>query len=587
MTGEADIVGRAIGLLKAFFRANRHLQSTVLDEAFEGFEKDPRGLLKPDAEPDTFVVDCVTRLLGFGCTDGHRHSLSRLLTVIREQYLGASPPPDYVELPRLLDVDCALPTRDEERAYLEALIEREEARAQLYSPLSASAQAAPESRVAPLLAPWEGHKDIALLLHRPRPAAGEQDQPGDAGTREYHDILAAFDHVPQAALLGAPGAGKSTTLRKLAVDMARRALKDPDAALPLLASLGFWSGDEDLEGFLAQQLPDIGFAAAALAQRRRLILLLDGLNEVPTARRAKKAKQIQVYRRRLPEKTPFIVSCREDDYVGELKLDLDSLSLEPLTPQRVRTVLHHWLPDAAEHMAPGSADRLFWQLAGDERLAGVLQTWLDAGATEEEFWTVSDPGEQKQAYGQTSGAEDVLWREHVPNPRSLLRLAANPFLLTMFYVTWLQNGGALPRNRGELFSGFIDSLLSREGLIHRDPDTDEVQRDERGEALLFGLGEVAALMQRVRDPSDHRGDDESGDADVLTVLPRTEVDAALDTGQKGAGAALLKIAEDASLLEGGAEIRFRHQLLQEHFRCRVHEGAVAGRRHRRLLVLAG
>ena len=216
MTGkpnQAEIARRAIDLLKAFFRANRHFQGTVLDEAFGGYAKDPRGLLRPGDEPDTFAVNCVTRLLGFGCTDGHQHSLSRLLTVIREQYLGASPEPDYFELPRLLELDCSEPTRDEERAYLLALVEREEARAQLYSPLSALAQSQPERRVVPLLAPWEDNKDIALLLHRPRSAAADPEARGDLPTREYDDILTAFADVRQAALLGAPGAGKSTTLR--------------------------------------------------------------------------------------------------------------------------------------------------------------------------------------------------------------------------------------------------------------------------------------------------------------------------------------------------------------------------------------
>lgn len=51
----------------------------------------------------------------------------------------------------------------------------------------------------------------------------------------------------------------------------------------------------------------------------------------------------------------------------------------------------------------------------------------------------------------------------------------------------------------------------------------------------------------------------SQDPGVLTVLPRETVVEALG------GEAFLKKAEDATLLEGGAEVRFRHQLLQEHF----------------------
>lgn len=96
-------------------------------------------------------------------------------------------------------------------------------------------------------------------------------------------------------MLGAPGAGKSTTLRKLAVDLARRAMGDQEAPLSLFVSLGSWVWEEDLAGFLHAHLPEIGWAATALAEQGRLILLLDGLNKVPTNQRKTKAEQIRVY----------------------------------------------------------------------------------------------------------------------------------------------------------------------------------------------------------------------------------------------------------------------------------------------------
>lgn len=205
---EADVARRATPLLKAFFKEHQSLQGPLLDEAFSGYVKDPRGLIKTDVEPDTFAVDCVGKLLAYGCTDGHRHSLGRLLAVIRDGYLGAKPHPDYVALPRLLDSGCAVPTREEELHYLRNLIAREEELARLYSPLRAVAQSMPMQRVAPLLAPWRGHKDIALLLHQPRPRAADREAEAEPVSRPYDDILAAFSEVKQAALLGQPGAGE-------------------------------------------------------------------------------------------------------------------------------------------------------------------------------------------------------------------------------------------------------------------------------------------------------------------------------------------------------------------------------------------
>ena len=56
--------------------------------------------------------------------------------------------------------------------------------------------------------------------------------------QQYEDIQSAFSQVSRAVLLGEPGAGKSTTLRKLASDQIERAKTDPEAAIPLFISLG-------------------------------------------------------------------------------------------------------------------------------------------------------------------------------------------------------------------------------------------------------------------------------------------------------------------------------------------------------------
>ena len=167
---QSEIAGRAIALLKAFFRAHPDLQRTVLDEAFGGCAKDPRGLIKTDAESDTFAVDCVTKLLAFECTDGHRHSLGRLLAVIRDGYLGARPHPDYVELPRLLDPGCASPTRDEELDYLERLLAEIRAKARKYSALQAVGELNASPAATAAVDEDLDEADIALLA----PQAGRR-----------------------------------------------------------------------------------------------------------------------------------------------------------------------------------------------------------------------------------------------------------------------------------------------------------------------------------------------------------------------------------------------------------------------------
>jgi formylglycine-generating enzyme required for sulfatase activity len=549
------VQSRAVRLLQAFFaNDDERTRRAILNLAFGDCERDPRPAIQYAGPALVFADHLVDTLLKHGCAGRGRHSLSLLIKTMGSAR-GRQTGPDYFELPPLLDDLCALPTRDEEMDYLQRLLGEIEEKARLYAPLRGIADIKPAAQAAALLAPWGDEEDIALLMHRPRRRASVEEAAEGAEQREYEDILAAFADIKQAALLGAPGAGKSTTLRRLAADLGRAVLVSPPAHLPIFVSLGDWRGDEGLSEFLTAHVPEIGWAAQALSKEARLILLLDGLNEVPTAKRAAKTGEVLAFKDGLAKGTPCIVSCRRDDYVGDLDLGLDTLTLEPLTPQRIRHVLRHWLPDDAAGVQPGSAERLFWQLAGDERLAGVLATWLEAGSTEDAFWSVVDPQDDKKAYARTSGEEDEIWRRNVPNPRSLLRLAANPFMLTMLYQVWAFEG-ELPRNRGDLFTRFIDRLLSRERLLVRNGDTGVWEATADGERLLSGLTNLAWIMQGERLGQGETGE---GGFGVLTVIPR-EV-AVKELG----GEALLKKAEDATLLEGSEEIRFRHQLLQEYF----------------------
>jgi Sulfatase-modifying factor enzyme 1 len=129
-----------------------------------------------------------------------------------------------------------------------------------------------------------------------------------------------------------------------------------------------------------------------------------------------------------------------------------------------------------------------------------------------------------------------------------MQLASNPYMLNMLWSVW-KRGRALPSNRGDLFAGFIKNLLHREHLLTKGPDTPTPE----GERLLAGLGELGWGMQH-----------ESGDSGVLTV-----VSPAVALQAFGGDEELLAKAVDSTLLEGTAELRFRHQLLQEYFTARA------------------
>ncbi|NBC46478.1 MAG: NACHT domain-containing protein [Gammaproteobacteria bacterium] len=550
---------RAVTLLRSFFgdddaRARR----VIVNQAFGGCERDPRSAIEYAGYVEIFPDHVVETLLRHGCAGKGRHSLSVLIETMAGAR-GRQPDPDFAELPPLLDRACEQPTRDEELAYLARLLADIRAKARKYSALRAVGALNPALTGEQALDADLDEADIALLCLQ---------RTVERESHPFEDILDAFTQVQTAALLGAPGAGKSTTLRRLAADLARKAQSAPAAPLPLFVALGEWTGDEPLDTFIGAHIPEIGWALNGLTRTGRLVLLLDGLNEVPTTKRKAKAEDVKALINRLTSalsgpggppaddslrKAQIIVSCRRDDYRDELDLGLDTLSLEPLTPRRVRSALHQWVTDRGE--PPEDAERLFWQLAGAETLAAVFAAWERAGRSEDAFWVVADPPSDDDLPADIDWNGQWVWRECVQDPRSLLRLAANPFMLNMLYQVW-RAGGALPRNRGDLFARFIDRLLAREHLVVKQSKTGKWERTADGERLLVGLAKVARGMQRERL---ERDPEEAEDSGVLTVLSR-DAAAALLGGEDG-----LRRAEDATVLEVTSGVRFRHQLLQEYF----------------------
>ncbi len=429
---------------------------------------------------------------------------------------------DLAQLHPLID---AIPWASSIAFYLRRLIEQIRAKALQYSPLGGIGDFRTIDFACEPDPAFDADERMEEILLQAVDEVGSQQK------QEYKDVLEAFDRLRRVVVLGEPGAGKSTTLWKLALQLAERALESPAAPAPLFVELRDWKGSQPFGEFLAAVTP---YRAQQTGNGRGWILLLDGLNEMPAGElRKEKAKQI----RELRGVAGVFASCRAEDYTPELSLGCSTLRLAPLTPMRVRAALETWAANRPG-IEPAEVDGLFWQIVGDERLKQVLQTWRDAGATEEEFWSAADPTDSEKAYGRTTAWEDQLWRDHIPNPRSLVRMAQNPYLLTMIFRIWATGGQTLPKNRGRLVRAFVESLLHREA-----PRIQEERRE-----LVQGLTQLAWKMQR-------------GEAGA-TVSVGEDV-AVQVLGSEGR----LILARDAKLLDGGGggSWRFWHQLLQEYF----------------------
>ncbi len=371
----------------------------------------------------------------------------------------------------------------------------------------------------------------------------------------YSDVLDAYRElagrkVRRLAVLGEPGSGKSFSLERIALEYASAALKEINAPIPILVQLGRWTRDnESLQSFIGRSLGDLGNHFDRLKEQKRALLLLDGMNEIPPGQRRPKAQQIEL----LAQDERFacvVVSCREKDYQSDFKLPFDTLTLQPLKLAQIREFLHRAYSLEDNGRGQALSEARFWQIAGGEAVRKAWLEWKDKGGSFEQFWSVEDLEKElpelhrKIQWSSTYNA----WTNARSDPRSLIHLASNPYMLLIMSV--------LPRlsnNRAELFKGFLELLYNRE----------KEARERRHDAQsipgyrdwLARLQTLAETLQQTTGTSEENG--------AQTALQRDQWPLSLDAG-------LLDFSLDASVLELlGDDLRFTHQLLQEYLASQV------------------
>ena len=484
--------------------------------------------------------------------------------------------PDYTEgLNRLLaDLSNRVPQisakpegdqRSLELAYLHRLQLGELQHTELYTPMAGIAHLTDETSKVPVLPSVVMRPELELL-----PFLDFEHREIRKERRRFEDVLTAFKEVRRVVLLGEPGAGKTTTLWKLASNSLENAIENPQAPLPLLIKLGEWTDpDQSLEGFIARQLGTVGVYFKDLLKSQRALLLMDGLNETPVNTRDRKAAQVKNL---LEDNSDLsaVVTCRELDYTDALKLGLDTLTIRPLDPPRILEFVKAHLTAAID---PGSTkfeerveqsitqgEVLFWKLAGGEPVRDIWLACEAAGVEFREIWSNDDIskilGEEWDRH--INWRQKYLWTQSLRGPYSLMRLAGNPYMLFMLTQVYLGSGD-IPDNRGILFDRFVQILLLREKLATRDDESRRIEIQTSGKQLLDALSNLAWTMQSQRRSSVNREEAGERESSPRTVIARdTAADIMTHTKiHQAAGASLLSVSDK--------EIRFTHQLLQEYF----------------------
>jgi HEAT repeat protein len=249
--------------------------------------------------------------------------------------------------------------------YLEALCERYQQWQTLYTLTDVEGKEKLQEKLENHPGQWDSPFDFGLMVqtavkdHKGQNPEAEKEEkekverfPVLEGIRKY-----AKDHV---LLVGRPGSGKSTALAKLVLEEAEQ-----KRSIPVLVELRSWQGSiVTLIGnvFRRNGLTLTEGQLEALWQDDRLLLLFDGLNELPSE---EARSQLTTFRQDHP-KIPMIFTTRELSVGGDFGIE-KRLEMQPLTELQMQAFVRSYLP-------PDQAEQMLRQLSG--RLQELGQTPL-------------------------------------------------------------------------------------------------------------------------------------------------------------------------------------------------------------------
>ncbi len=262
--------------------------------------------------------------------------------------------------------------------YLQSILDDEDYREwqDVYTPTTVEGRKrSPQPKFSPRL---------KLRVETVKPPKKEQEQQEQV---EQWDVLVglrnyAADHV---LLIGKPGSGKSTSLERLLWEEADNALNTPNAKIPVLVKLRRCTStiEELIRDFLCRhQLPLEIAEIEELLRQGKLLLLLDGLNELPESFRT----DIANFRDRYRRTTPMIVSTRDLSVGGNLSIT-KTLKMLPLTESQMQEFVQGYLGE--------EGNRLFQQLKSD-RLRKFAETplllWMLCWVFDKEYECAQEEG---------------------------------------------------------------------------------------------------------------------------------------------------------------------------------------------------
>lgn len=338
------------------------------------------------------------------------------------------------------------------------------------------------------------------------------------------------------ALLGDPGSGKTTHLKQVLLKVVAdgpESIGLPAGTVPVFLPLRELSErGKGLAAIVQQQLQrrslcaDEGFGRA-LYEHGRLLVLLDGLDEVADAKeRAEVARWVEDALGGMPEAW-FMVSCRYAGYTRDVALDdwFLELHLRPMDDAQMQAFVERWYAsvEAAVYEDPQQA-----RAVADEQAAALVGALSERG---------------------------------VKAVQRVYALTRNPLLLTVICLVH-RDRGRLPRARVQLYEEAIGVLLKRHRLRHEPSgELGKTKAHLDREQALTVLQHVAGWMHEEKRERASKAELREPVARALASLRGVTLDAE---------GFLKEIRDESGLLTGWGvdEYGFMHLGFQEHLAAR-------------------
>ena len=312
----------------------------------------------------------------------------------------------------------------------------------------------------PLAADYVGESRVSLRFRFRESSAQDQlgltprDIISAKDTRHVNDIVSFLKRTKRPViLLGEPGSGKSVTLRHAALEATRseNSRKRVWGAIPLYLQLGAYSQTNG-EGqpiriidFIRYQLEqvipggqNIGDSLDAILRKGRALILLDAMDEMPSADFPARADELKRFLIEYGKLNRIVVVCRKREYSGSFVHS--ELVVEPFDGGRIEEYL-----------------RRSWELYSKAKLAPEVRY-----SQERNYLAIASPS------------------------HALYTFATNPFWLKLFTTYFFEKGGVIPPGWTEVFESYIKEKLQRERVRKHIPELVADSTLEIWKAIAYG-----------------------------------------------------------------------------------------------------